>query len=706
MNLTRTGAVLGTPLYLSPEQCVGSDLDGRTDLYSLGATLFHLLTGRPPFVGDSPWLLIHQHCNEPPPPLQSLRSTLSDGTCRIVERALAKAPEHRQASAVDLLREIEDQLGGRPSNVEAHPLRPTSDPTKVLAYDFAWDLTASPADLWPHVSNTERLNQAIGLPAVTWKTWHDDGRQRRRGSIRKLGLEAAWEEHPFEWLEGRRFGVLRECVSGPFRWLLSTVELTPRAGGGTTLTHRLRAEPAGLIGRAFAAVELGVKTRRNLERVYRRIDAALRSQSRLADPFAEPASLGREPRRRLHDTLNAFAAAGVDPVVSEHLGAYLEVAPAQELARLRPLALARRLGLDADAVCAACLYAAKAGLLVLSWDLLCPLCRGPSQFQDSLQAVHDHAHCPACAEDYEVDFGHSVELVFRADPSFREAERGTFCIGGPAHSPHVVAQVRVAPGERLRLDLSLSEGVYRLRGPQLPAALELLVEAGAVADRHEVDLERMVGEARAALRPGHQTIELHNSTGRERVVRLERAAQREDALTAARAAAMTLFRDLFPGEVLADGKLIGISTVTLLATELTQGRATAQRDGEAKAFALLHAHLREVEGLAKRHGGALLKAVGDGAMAAFTEPAGAVRVATALTGAVRIAVYRGPALAATINGRLDYFGAAARRVADLLAAGSPGQRLIGSGLLDDPAVAGLVQGGAFRRVGGEEVLVM
>src|SRR5262249_27899942 len=154
----------------------------------------------------------------------------------------------------------------------------------------------------------------------------------------------------------------------------------------------------------------------------------------------------------------------------ERLGEFLAVAPPQEAARIRPLALARRLGLDPEQVVAACLHGARSGLLVLLWDVLCPACRIPSEVKDTLRALREHGRCDACNLAYELDLATSVELIFRAHPEVRDADVATYCIGGPAHSPHVVAQVRVAAGERLDLDLHLAEGAYRLRGPQLPAA--------------------------------------------------------------------------------------------------------------------------------------------------------------------------------------------------------------------------------------------
>ena len=98
-------------------------------------------------------------------------------------------------------------------------------------------------------------------------------RHRRFGAFTRVGIVNAWREHPFEWVEGRRLGVLHEYNRGIFQWLASTVELKPRKGGGTTLTHRIRIVPRGLLGRVAAAVEVGARAKRSLGRVYRRIDA-------------------------------------------------------------------------------------------------------------------------------------------------------------------------------------------------------------------------------------------------------------------------------------------------------------------------------------------------------------------------------------------------------------------------------------------------
>ncbi|MHA4816607.1 WD40 repeat domain-containing serine/threonine protein kinase [Streptomyces aculeolatus] len=93
--LTVSGAVLGTPRYMSPEQWSGTEVDTRADLYALGCVLYELLTGRPPFTGATVYALMRQHLEQPPPPLRELRPGLPGDLSDLVLALLAKDPVGR-----------------------------------------------------------------------------------------------------------------------------------------------------------------------------------------------------------------------------------------------------------------------------------------------------------------------------------------------------------------------------------------------------------------------------------------------------------------------------------------------------------------------------------------------------------------------------------------------------------------------------------
>ena len=109
------GRAFGTPYYISPEQIRGEvDIDFRADIYSLGATLYHLITGRVPFDGPTPAAVMHKHLKDPLTPPDHVNTSLSAGIGEVVEVMMAKDREERYASTSDLLLDLEAIQAGEP----------------------------------------------------------------------------------------------------------------------------------------------------------------------------------------------------------------------------------------------------------------------------------------------------------------------------------------------------------------------------------------------------------------------------------------------------------------------------------------------------------------------------------------------------------------------------------------------------------------
>jgi non-specific serine/threonine protein kinase len=119
--LTVTGLALGTPAYMSPEQFTADEVDGRSDLYSLGCVLFEMLAGEPPFTGATVEALLRMHLTTEPRALSELRPTVPVGLVGVVARALAKDPANRFQSAAQLAEAVATVVsgGGTPSPAEA-----------------------------------------------------------------------------------------------------------------------------------------------------------------------------------------------------------------------------------------------------------------------------------------------------------------------------------------------------------------------------------------------------------------------------------------------------------------------------------------------------------------------------------------------------------------------------------------------------------
>ena len=106
VNLTKTGTILGTMAYMSPEQALGNDTDARTDLWSLGVIMYEMLTGERPFQGDYEQVVAYKITQEEPTPLRTLREETPDALALVVERLLRKDPDERYRKAEEVLAEI------------------------------------------------------------------------------------------------------------------------------------------------------------------------------------------------------------------------------------------------------------------------------------------------------------------------------------------------------------------------------------------------------------------------------------------------------------------------------------------------------------------------------------------------------------------------------------------------------------------------
>ncbi len=151
-RITRTGTYLGTPEYSSPEQCETNDLDGRSDLYSLGVVFYELLTGRVPHVAETPLALFKKIAEERPTPVTLINKQVPTSVQALLDRMIAKDRERRYATAEDIVRDIDKVLEGQSlPAVKAPP-----SPMRLrLAAAVATILLAAGVAVWKWPSTTE-----------------------------------------------------------------------------------------------------------------------------------------------------------------------------------------------------------------------------------------------------------------------------------------------------------------------------------------------------------------------------------------------------------------------------------------------------------------------------------------------------------------------------------------------------------------------
>ncbi len=579
------------------------------------------------------------------------------------------------------------------------------------AQEWTWRFDAPAEAVWSVLADTARFNEAAGLPKhEIEETPQPDGSVLYHAEARQGPVRLAWRELPVNWVAGRWFEHCRVFSRGPLARLCATFELTPTGDESCRGRYRIEAEPAGLLGRLLLATVFFRSAGENFTRLAGQ--ANLFAQGLRDEPFDYAApEPGESVRGRVAQMVAEIEASGHGHGLAQRLADFLLAAQEVDLARIRPLALARRWQAPARQVIELCLQATRSGLLELSWDLLCPRCRVAKAATGSLDHLPDGAHCETCNIDYERDFSRNVELSFRPAAAVRPIVFGEYCLLGPMSTPHIRLHVTVGAGETRRVAADLATGPYRARslekGPELD--LELAEGAGVPALVLAGAEDGVTIEAGAPAPAGE--VALVNRTPWPRTFVVESRAWVAEALTADRVTALQAFRDLFSDQVLRPGDEVSVKRVTLLFTDLAASTALYGRIGDARAYHLVREHFAFLGRLVREHEGAVVKTIGDAIMAAFADPAqalAAAREAQAATAAfnadnadgpirLKMGLHEGPCITVTLNERLDYFGGTVNLAARLQGQSRGGDIVISETLAAEPAVAALLEGVAASR---------
>ncbi|MEW5854610.1 MAG: adenylate/guanylate cyclase domain-containing protein [Myxococcota bacterium] len=524
-----------------------------------------------------------------------------------------------------------------------------------------WPLPLQAA--WDVVADSDRGNQAtgVGVPDITP---HAQGAARFvfKRSAGPATLE--YEEHPLEWQVGRFLHGKRVFLSGPLAWAVMSWELTPVTSERTQVRLRLRAVPRSPLVSPLASL-VGRMVFRDVFSSLQRCGDNIRRN--------KPA-YGVPPPRLKQDAFQRAADATVKSVteaqraIARRLVEHVATADDHDVRHLRPFALADAWRLPRRDTLITFLHAVNAGLLELTWELVCPSCLTGTETAPTLSAIAEHGRCQFCDISFGLEFDRSVEATFRPSSTVREWEVRPFCISGPFLFPHVEAQAILPPRGTVEVTAPGAAGRCRIfvRGG-LTVAVDVVADGPA-------QVRTRVGEtaepAALTVAPGG-TITVEHALDVERHLRLERLGWANTAATAMHLSLLPEFRRMFSAEVLRTNLSLTVQRVGLLFTDLTASTSLYTRAGDAVAFRLVQEHFELLGAVIARHQGTLVKTIGDAVMAAFPDEESLVRAAVDMQRAfpafraerryapdvfLRVGVHIGPVYAATANKLIDYFG--------------------------------------------------
>ena len=563
---------------------------------------------------------------------------------------------------------------------------------KEFHFSWQWDLQSAPEAIWRYAADTNRFNRDTGQPEVEML---DNVKGTKRMRMKLPIIRVEWEEEPFEWTYPYSYGVARRYSKGPLDEMRAQVNFDPLPEGGTRITYRTTIQSSHILAPLGIPFAIGVIAKNRFEKAFRLYDRLAKKGGSVLLPMRQR-GLTSGGRARFRSQSEAVIRQGTDRSLVERLEEFLDQADELSLQRIRPYSLADSWKLNRRLVLEMFLRATRAGILDMSWDLLCPSCRGTAEGHTNLGEVQGHSHCNTCQIDFTVNFDHNIEVVFKPNPSVRTVEfNAAFCVGSPQLQPHVVMSQVIAPLRSLPVPLQLETGRYTLRTSNAPGSVSLFADAdgGAKADLRVTQYGWPPEEQRVSLLP---TLNLINATDADQTFQLERTAWSDQAATAADVTALQVFRDLFATEVVRPGEEISIGSVTLMFTDLRDSTRMYRTIGDASAFGRVREHFEILERSIAEEGGAIVKTMGDAVMATFRHPIDALRsVWNAQTEIakrgepmlwLKVGLHKGPCIVVNLNDRLDYFGSTVNITARLPGFSQGGELIFSEEFYNDPEI--------------------
>ncbi len=574
--------------------------------------------------------------------------------------------------------------------LELHPYPAEWANEKRIERLWTFDLPGRPEELWPWIADTSRMNRALGTAEMLFE--ERDG--KRHGTARPGGVRHEWIEVPWNWVANQWLTCTRIYERGFMKVMFAIHRLEP-IPTGTRVYLYFGAIPRGTLG--GAALRLGFPS---IEKAYRRVLPALAEQlDRLRpDALNLPApTLTDSADARLRATHQQLLDRGLPRASVDALCEYIRTGDDIDLHRIQIRERARVWKLPEQDLLRVALHATRAGILALSWDTICPHCRGVRDENGTLSSLSAHSHCDACNVEFTTDTQESVEVTFRVHPSIRDIPDQVYCSAEPARKDHIRVQWTVAPGEQVSLAPQLKPGRYTVWRDHDGGWFLDIDEAGDSSVTWAPHARDTVIKAAP-----DATLALANDDAAPHTFTIEESTWSDHALRAGHLLSFQDFRDLFSEEYIGADVRLGVGEQTLLFTDVVGSTAFYASRGDPAAFIEIKRHFDEVFAIVAKNRGAVVKTIGDAVMATFVDPVDAVRASHQIHGTfhpqrtdtpirVRISLNTGPCIAVRLNANADFFGGTVNVAAKLQALAEGYQIAMSEATYASPGVSELLR---------------
>lgn len=504
--------------------------------------------------------------------------------------------------------------------------------------------TKLPIDrLWAVISDTSRMNKTMGLPA--WEEAELNGSRVVRTKV--LGQQQEWVEAPWTWIVNQEIRQERVYKKG----------LMYRQTGAFTILPEKTADGLYQVeisftwyGNLLLRFLIGPLSAQFLKK---QMTKYVLDQENIYFSNAKAKNTALTPLRELNQ-LDADFIADILADVKSNSDKLMSVlknlvaSDSLDIHKINPKKLAADTGLALPLVVEQLTALTQSGYLALTWDVICPHCRGPQLEARKLSFVVDTNKCVTCDLEFSVQGERAVEVSFKPQSKFREIGSITYCAAEPAKKAHIMMNWAIEKGQTYQFKFNLASGTYRLR--TLHGKKETLITAT------------------------ESTTQINHTALDNDFLVLESLAWTEDKFLAGEALSNSHIRTLLDDDLLNSGVKLDIGEQIILFTDIVGSTPLYRKLGDSKAFVAVQDHYAEIEAIIKNNNGVVVKFIGDAVMAAFTDAALAYKANHEIHQAfknnkdslvLRTSFHIGQVLCVNMNVGLDYFGQTVNTAAKL-----------------------------------------
>lgn len=547
---------------------------------------------------------------------------------------------------------------------------------KIFHVVWRFSLPITATELWPYISDTSRFNRELGLAP----------RKEREVAGQKivtttlLGFKQEWVEEPWTWYFERSIESQRNYKQGIAKTARAVFVLEPN---GTSVDLFINFSWAANNFRIWFLKLTNFLLKKNFLEALTKISTFIKTNKQ-----ARPQALQKRNDPVANVNLPALEKAAqalkdrkVNPQAVDGICEFIKTGDDIDLYRIKAITLAQNLRLAKNEVLKACMESVRYGLLSITWDVICPHCRGVRVAAESFSKIPEGADCLVCEVDFQTDTLESIEVVFHVQPTYRKVNEVLFCAAEPAKKDHIRVQEVLKPFQQIHFQQTLKEGRHRLRLTNPMSNFYFEVRSDS---QNKIVSWDSQSELESKIFSPQISIEIDNKSPQARTLNLEQLWWKDDILHPGDLFSLPEYQDVFSRDSLNSNVKISLGVQVIMFTDIVNSTQFYAEKGDAFAFKDIKDHFVEAFEVVQKQDGSVIKTIGDSIMACFLDPDKALVAAMDLQKVfykdrtdtsirLRISLHVGQVIAVHLLQGLDLFGTTVNMAAKLQGCANAGE---------------------------------